>query len=82
MKRALAAALTATLLGACGGGGGDDSPPADPTAAVPPEAGQSVGGLIEYLQRLIAADAQGKEPIDLQDFQPPQADDGEPIDLS
>ena len=78
------AAVVVLLLAGCGGG--DDAPPApvaaDPTAEVPGTASQSSAGMVGYLNALSAAEADAKEPLNLDGFTPPTSDDTEPDTVS
>ncbi|MFN0182792.1 MAG: hypothetical protein ACKVQR_03125 [Aquabacterium sp.] len=58
--------LAAALLAACGGGADTPPPPtADPLAAVPDNARNTVSGLVDYLGTLNRNQADGREAIDL-----------------
>ena len=77
MKKSLILALcAAAVLAACGGGHDDDTPPA--TSQVPASASESAGGLIAYLKRLVVADADTLEPVDVSAVTPPADDAAEP----
>ena len=75
IKSLLFPATVALALGACGGGNDEV---ADPLAAVPPSASESPAGLSRYLSTLPAADAESREPLALDSFNPPKPDDTEP----
>lgn len=69
--------LAATgLLSACSDNSSSDAPPA--TSSVPVEASNSVGGLTDYLQRLVVASADMLEPVDTSAVTPPTDDSAEP----
>ncbi len=73
MKKSLILALfAAAVLAACGGN--DHKTPAA-TSEVPASASESVAGFIGYLKRLVVADADTLEPVDVSAVTPP-ADDG------
>lgn len=77
MKKQLILALcAAAVLAACGGGHDDDTPPA--TSQVPSSASESVGGLIDYMKRLMASAAETLEPVDVSAVAPPADDAAEP----
>ncbi len=79
VKLARAAALVATTaaLAGCFGGGGDAAPAADPLAAVPESATQSVAGLYAYLVSLIANSSDSRDPIDITALTLPTSDSTE-----
>ena len=77
-----AGALACALLSGCGGGADNAAPQSLPTDAVPPEASQSVAGLLQYLTALIASPADDKEPVDLGGFMPRTTDGAEPDPVS
>ena len=76
MKKSLILALCAAAVLAACGGGDDDTPPA--TSQVPASASESPGGLIAYLKRLVVADADTLEPVDVSAATPPADDTAEP----
>lgn len=79
--RNAAVVTIAVALTACGGS--DDAPaPADPTQQVPATASQSAEGLVGYLNALGAADADAKEPVALDGYEPKTSEDTEPLPLS
>lgn len=83
MKSIVPSAAALLLLAACGGGSDDPAPPPagpapDPTAQVPPSANDSSSGLIAYLNSLLGASANEKEPVSLDDFNPQTPDASEP----
>ena len=78
MKKTLILALgAAAVLAACGSGGGDDTP-APATSQVPASASVSADGFIAYLKRLVVADADTLEPVDVSAVTPPADDTAEP----
>lgn len=75
----LAAAAASVALAACfGGGDGDVAVPADPLAAVPDTAVQSVAGTLDYLAVLIKNPSDSREPIDISAVMLPTSDTTEP----
>ena len=83
--RGIAAIGLAVGLGLAGCGGGDDAPaPAasDPTVQVPTAASESPSGMVGYLNALGAADADAKEPVALDAYEPKTSEDSEPLPLS
>ena len=78
-KSLLLPATLALALGACGGGNDEV---ADPLAAVPPSASESPAGLSRYLATLPGLDAESREPVSLDGFNPPKPDDTEPDPVS
>ncbi len=82
MKRlnSLLAVAAATLaLTACFGGGDDAAVvPADPLAAVPDSAVQSVAGTLDYLAVLNKNPSDSREPIDISAVVLPISDTTEP----
>jgi hypothetical protein len=70
----------ALLCSACGGGGSGD-PAGDSLTAVPPSASQSTQGMISYLGDLRPLDAEGREPVPLNGFEPPTSETDEPQDV-
>lgn len=78
-KIGLAIVLSATLvLGACGGGGGGGA--AAPTPA-PPDIGQSVAALIDFMQGLIPGTSETSDPIDINSLTLAVDDTAEPSPL-
>lgn len=76
MKKSLILALcAAAVLAACGGR--DYQTPAA-TSEVPGSASESVAGFIAYLKRLVVADADTLEPVDVSAVTPPAGDTAEP----
>ena len=78
-------ALAAVSLALAGCGGGDDgaaTPPADPLAAVPDSATQSVAGTVDYLNVLNQNASDTREPIDVTAIVLPTSDDTEPTALN
>ena len=71
-------ATTAALAGCFGGGSDEPAPPADPLAAVPDSATQSVSGLVAYLVALVAGGSDTREPIDITALTLPTSDNTEP----
>ena len=82
MKRFTSLLLVATAsvaLTACSGGGdGDVAAPADPLAAVPDSAVQSVAGTLDYLALLNKNPSDSREPIDISAVVLPTSDTTEP----
>ncbi len=78
--RHLLLALCASLaLAACGSSDNDDAPPVARTTDVPASAQQSVGGLIAYINELIATMTNDtSEPILVGDATLPTSDTTEP----
>ncbi len=74
-KSLLLSATAALALGACGGGNDEV---ADPLGAVPQSASESPSGLTRYLGELPALDAESREPVSLDAFNPPTPEDTEP----
>ena len=75
----LAAAAALALTGCFGGGdSGTVDPPADPLAAVPDSAVQSVAGTVEYLAALNRNPSETREPIDITAVVLPTSDTTEP----
>lgn len=95
----LAALFAAVALAGCGGGDDSPAPapapapipvpapppppPADPLAAVPSTAMQSVAGLVAYLQSLTLLLTELREPIDTSAITSlPTSDDSEPLPVN
>ena len=82
-KLALAAVAGAALtLAACGGNNnnnGDNTPPV--TSEVPASAGQSIGGFIDYLMKLVVSSADMLEPVDVAAVTAPTDETSEPTAL-
>lgn len=82
MKRlttVLAVAAATLALTACFGGGDSDvATPADPLAAVPDSAVQSVAGTVDYLAMLNKNPSDSREPIDISAVVLPTSDTTEP----
>ena len=80
MKKLISSGAVVLLLAACGGGDDAAPPPAavDPTVEVPVGASQSSTGMLSYLNALAAADADAKEPVNIDAFDPQKPDDTEP----
>ena len=74
----LVAAATTALAGCFGGGGDDVAAPADPLAAVPDTAVQSVAGTLDYLAVLNKNPSDTREPIDISAVVLPTSDSTEP----
>ena len=74
-KSLLLPAAVALALGACGGGSDEV---ADPLAAVPASASESPAGLVSYLGALPGLDAESREPVSLDGFNPPKPEGTEP----
>ena len=74
----LVAAATTALAGCFGGGGDDVAAPADPLAAVPDTAVQSVAGTLDYLALLNKNPSDTREPIDISAVVLPTSDTTEP----
>jgi uncharacterized protein YcfL len=77
MKKWMALALVASALAGCGGGNGNNGNGGDPTASVPRSASESSAGLVAYLKRLVESDADTKEPVSVDEFDPKKPDDTE-----
>ena len=76
----LAAALAAaSLLAACGGGGDGAEPVA--VGAVPDSANASIAGMAAWINSE-SDDVDTTEPLDVTAFNPPVADDIEPLGLA
>lgn len=79
------ALLGSLTLAGCFGGGGDDvvveTPPvlADPLAAVPDTATQTVAGTVGYQQVLSLNSSETREPIDVTDLVLPSSETAEPV---
>ena len=81
MKRFTSLLLVATatvMLAGCFGGGDDVAAPADPLAAVPDTAVQSVAGTLDYLALLNKNPSDTREPIDISAVVLPTSDTTEP----
>jgi hypothetical protein len=78
----LTPAVLALLLAACGGGN-DQAPPqaADPLAELPASASESAKALASYVSTLATLPAETREPVAVESFNPPKADDTEPEPL-
>jgi hypothetical protein len=76
MKKWMALALVASALAGCGGGNGNGNG-GDPTVGVPQSASESSQGLVAYLKRLIDSDADTREPVSVDAFDPKKPDDAE-----
>ena len=75
----LALAAIPLALAGCFGGGDSDSPaPADPLAAVPASATQSVAGTVDYLNVLNQSPTETREAIDVTAVVLPTSDTSEP----
>ena len=76
----LLAAAAALALSGCFGGGDSDTAdvPADPLAAVPDSAVQSVAGTVDYLVALSRSPSDTREPIDITAVVLPTSDTTEP----
>ena len=74
----LVATATTALAGCFGGGGDDAAAPADPLAAVPDSAVQSVAGTLDYLAVLNKNPSDTREPIDISAVVLPTSDTTEP----
>jgi hypothetical protein len=75
-------ALAAIPLALAGCFGGDDNPaPADPLAAVPDSATQSVAGTVDYLNLLVQNPTETREAIDVTAVVLPTSDTTEPQPL-
>ena len=74
----LVATATVALAGCFGGGDDPVVVPADPLAAVPDSAVQSVAGTLEYLALLIKNPSETREPIDISAVVLPISDTTEP----
>ena len=76
---AMAAAVALLGLAGCFGGGGDGGEaPADPLAAVPDSAVQTVTGTLDYLAVLNQNPSDVREPIDITAVVLPTSDTAEP----
>ncbi len=73
----VALAAAAALAGCFGGG--DDDVPADPLAAVPDSATQTVAGTVDYLKVLANNSSDTREPIDITAVLLPLSDTTEPL---
>ena len=72
-------AAASVALTACFGGGSDDvAAAADPLAAVPDSAVQSVAGTVDYLAALNRNPSDSREPIDVTAVVLPTSDTTEP----
>lgn len=82
---AVLALLGSLTLAGCFGGGGDEvlaeTPPvlADPLAAVPDTATQTVAGTVGYQQVLGMNRSETREPIDVTDLVLPSSETAEPV---
>ena len=75
----LLVAAASVALTACFGGGSDDvAAAADPLAAVPDSAVQSVAGTVDYLAALNRNPSDSREPIDVTAVVLPTSDTTEP----
>lgn len=72
------AAATVALAGCFGGGDDNVAAPADPLAAVPDSAVQSVAGTVDYLAMLNKNPSDTREPIDVTAVVLPTSDTTEP----
>lgn len=77
MRSSLLPLSLATLLAACGGGGSDQAV-ADPLAQVPASASQSSAGMASYMGTLATLQADSREPLTVDGFNPARPDDTEP----
>ena len=75
---AAVAAASLALTGCFGGGDNDSAPAADPLAAVPDAAVQSVAGTVDYLAMLNKNPSDTREPIDVTAVLLPTSDTTEP----
>ena len=84
IKTLLSVAAASVALAGCFGGGDDGAatPPADPLAAVPDSATQSVAGTVDYLNVLNQNASDTREPIDVTAIVLPTSDDTEPTALN
>jgi hypothetical protein len=73
----LAVAALALSLGACGGSS-ESVAVADPLAEVPASASQSSAGMAGYMGALAAMPSDSREPVSVDNFNPPKPDDTEP----
>ena len=81
-KLALAAVTGAAFtLAACGGNNdsSDNTPPV--TSEVPASASQSIGGIIDYLMKLVVSSADMLEPVDVAAVTAPTDETSEPTAL-
>ena len=69
----------AALLAACGGGGDSAEPVA--VSAVPDSANASIAGMAAWINSE-SEDSDATEPLDVTAFNPPMADDIEPLGLA
>ena len=67
------------LLAACGGGG--DSTEPVPVSAVPASANASIAGMAAWINSE-SDESDATEPLDVMAFNPPMADDVEPLGLA
>ena len=74
----LVAAASAALTACFGGGSDDVAAAADPLAAVPDSAVQSVAGTVDYLAALNRNPSDSREPIDVTAVVLPTSDTTEP----
>ena len=83
IKTLVSVAVASVALAGCfGGGDGAATPPADPLAAVPDSATQSVSGTVDYLNVLSLNVSDSREPIDVTAIVLPTSDDTEPTALN
>jgi PBP1b-binding outer membrane lipoprotein LpoB len=85
-SKVLMMALVGSLaLAGCLGGGGVDEvvpAPADPLAAVPDSALQTVAGTVDYLQLLNSLPSETREAIDVSNVVLPTSEIDEPVALN
>ena len=72
---AVALLASAALVAACGGG---SDPVADPLAEVPASASESAAGMSGYLTALTKLAADDREPVALDNYNPPTSESTEP----
>lgn len=82
--RLAALGLAAALVAGCGGGGGGGGGSDDALEAVPASASDSSRGLVRYLKELYDArtDAETRDPVSIERFDPVTPDDSEPESVS
>ena len=75
----LLAVMAAALLAACGGGGSGDPVVETPAGGVPDSASASIAGMAAWITSASADSSDTTEPVDLTAFNPPVADNIEPL---
>ena len=74
----LAPAVLLLLLSACGGGGNESVAAGDRLAELPENASQSSAAMARYMGALAAMPSESREPVAIENFNPPRPDDTEP----